>query len=153
MRLPEIDRGDGLGSRLLIGFISTVSGMRLPDAAAYIPRGVMAAETNFRVIGHAFELMGIKPRQSYILYSKSNGCGQPGHSLTNSQRLVGPDNRRMPAQFILHHQELLVIIEDKEILDRIVIRLFCNRNTAVCSRSRSKANRLLQQGNHEEDKT
>ncbi len=33
MRLPEIDRGDGLGSRLLIGFISTVSGMRLPDAA------------------------------------------------------------------------------------------------------------------------
>jgi uncharacterized peroxidase-related enzyme len=33
MRLPEIDRGDGLGNRLLIGFISTVSGMRLPDAA------------------------------------------------------------------------------------------------------------------------
>jgi AhpD family alkylhydroperoxidase len=33
MRLPEIDRGDGLGHRLLIGFISTVSGMRLPDAA------------------------------------------------------------------------------------------------------------------------
>lgn len=33
MRLPEIDRGDGLGNRLLIGFISAVSGMRLPDAA------------------------------------------------------------------------------------------------------------------------
>ena len=33
MRLSEIDRGDGLGSRLLIGFISLVSGMRLPDAA------------------------------------------------------------------------------------------------------------------------
>ena len=33
MRLPEIDRGDGLTNRLLIGFISIVSGMRLPDAA------------------------------------------------------------------------------------------------------------------------
>ena len=33
MRLPEIDRGDGLGNRLLIGLISMVSGMRLPDAA------------------------------------------------------------------------------------------------------------------------
>ena len=33
MRLPEIDRGDSLKSRLLIRFISGVSGMRLPDAA------------------------------------------------------------------------------------------------------------------------
>jgi uncharacterized peroxidase-related enzyme len=33
MRLPEIDRGDGFAKRLLIGFISLVSGMRLPDAA------------------------------------------------------------------------------------------------------------------------
>jgi AhpD family alkylhydroperoxidase len=33
MRLPEIDRGDGFANRLLIRFISTVSGMRLPDAA------------------------------------------------------------------------------------------------------------------------
>lgn len=33
MRLPEIDRGDTVMHRLLIGFISMVSGMRLPDAA------------------------------------------------------------------------------------------------------------------------
>ena len=33
MRLPEIDRGDSILSRLLISFISLVSGMRLPDAA------------------------------------------------------------------------------------------------------------------------
>lgn len=33
MRLPEIDRGDSIGNRLLISFISIVSGMRLPDAA------------------------------------------------------------------------------------------------------------------------
>jgi uncharacterized peroxidase-related enzyme len=33
VRLHEIERGDGFGSRLLIGFISLVSGMRLPDAA------------------------------------------------------------------------------------------------------------------------
>jgi uncharacterized peroxidase-related enzyme len=33
MRLAEIDRGDTLGSRALIGFISLVTGMRLPDAA------------------------------------------------------------------------------------------------------------------------
>lgn len=33
MRLNEIDRGDGFGNRLLINFISLVSGMRLPDAA------------------------------------------------------------------------------------------------------------------------
>src|SRR5262249_10882607 len=33
MRLREIDRGDSIVSRLLIGFISMVSGMRLPDAA------------------------------------------------------------------------------------------------------------------------
>lgn len=33
MRLPEIDRGDTLRHRALIGLISRVSGMRLPDAA------------------------------------------------------------------------------------------------------------------------
>jgi uncharacterized peroxidase-related enzyme len=33
MRLPEIDRGDSFANRLLIAFISLVSGMRLPDAA------------------------------------------------------------------------------------------------------------------------
>ena len=33
MRLSEIDRGDTLANRLLIRFISLVSGMRLPDAA------------------------------------------------------------------------------------------------------------------------
>jgi uncharacterized peroxidase-related enzyme len=33
MRLAEIDTGDSLGNRLLIRFISMVSGMRLPDAA------------------------------------------------------------------------------------------------------------------------
>ena len=33
MRLAEIDRGDTFGHRTLIGFISLVSGMRLPDAA------------------------------------------------------------------------------------------------------------------------
>lgn len=33
MRLPEVDRGDTFGTRALIGFISLVSGMRLPDAA------------------------------------------------------------------------------------------------------------------------
>jgi uncharacterized peroxidase-related enzyme len=33
MRLREIDRGDGFINRLLIGFISRFSGMRLPDAA------------------------------------------------------------------------------------------------------------------------
>ena len=33
MRLREIDRGDSIFNRLLVGFISLVSGMRLPDAA------------------------------------------------------------------------------------------------------------------------
>ena len=33
MRLPEIDRGDGVFNRLLMGFISLASRMRLPDAA------------------------------------------------------------------------------------------------------------------------
>ena len=33
MRLREVERGDSLASRLLIGFISFVSRMRLPDAA------------------------------------------------------------------------------------------------------------------------
>ena len=33
MRLREIERGDGFTNRLLIGFISIVSRMRLPDAA------------------------------------------------------------------------------------------------------------------------
>jgi uncharacterized peroxidase-related enzyme len=33
MRLSEIDRGDGFINRLLIRFISAVTGMRLPDAA------------------------------------------------------------------------------------------------------------------------
>jgi len=33
MRLREIERGDGFANRLLIRFISMVSGMRLPDAA------------------------------------------------------------------------------------------------------------------------
>jgi hypothetical protein len=33
MRLNEVERGDGLANRLLIKFISMISGMRLPDAA------------------------------------------------------------------------------------------------------------------------
>lgn len=33
MRLSEVERGESLGSRLLIGFISMVTRMRLPDAA------------------------------------------------------------------------------------------------------------------------
>lgn len=33
MRLPEVERGDSFGNRLLIRFISAASGMRLPDAA------------------------------------------------------------------------------------------------------------------------
>jgi uncharacterized peroxidase-related enzyme len=33
MRLREVERGDGVARRLLIGFISVVSRMRLPDAA------------------------------------------------------------------------------------------------------------------------
>ena len=33
MRLGEIDRGDTLAHRALLGFISLVAGMRLPDAA------------------------------------------------------------------------------------------------------------------------
>ncbi len=33
MRLTEVERGDGFANRLLISFISVVSGMRLPDAA------------------------------------------------------------------------------------------------------------------------
>jgi len=33
MRLPEVERGSSLGNRLLIGFISMVMRMRLPDAA------------------------------------------------------------------------------------------------------------------------
>lgn len=36
MRLSEIDRGDSLRNRLLIGFISTVTGMRVPDAARVV---------------------------------------------------------------------------------------------------------------------
>lgn len=33
MRLPEIERGDSVGHRLMIGMISRVAGYRLPDAA------------------------------------------------------------------------------------------------------------------------
>jgi alkylhydroperoxidase family enzyme len=36
MRLREVERGDGLGARLLFNFISLVSGMRLPDAARIV---------------------------------------------------------------------------------------------------------------------
>jgi uncharacterized peroxidase-related enzyme len=43
VRLAEIDRGDTLGHRALIRFISMVSGMRLPDAArvAFYHRGFL----------------------------------------------------------------------------------------------------------------
>ena len=47
MRLSEIDRGDTFGHRVLIGFISMVAKMRLPDAArvafyhqAFMPLGL-----------------------------------------------------------------------------------------------------------------
>jgi uncharacterized peroxidase-related enzyme len=36
MRLHEVEKGDGFGYRMLFGFISTVSGMRLPDAARIV---------------------------------------------------------------------------------------------------------------------
>jgi uncharacterized peroxidase-related enzyme len=45
MRLHEIDRGDSVFNRLLFGFISLVSRMRLPDAArvAFYHKGFFAA--------------------------------------------------------------------------------------------------------------
>lgn len=36
MRIPEVDRGDGFLNRILLRFISMVSGMRLPDAARIV---------------------------------------------------------------------------------------------------------------------
>jgi Uncharacterized conserved protein len=44
MRLPEVERGDTLRSRALIRLISTMSGMRLPDAArvAFYHKGFVA---------------------------------------------------------------------------------------------------------------
>jgi hypothetical protein len=36
MRLREIEKGDGFGYRILFGFISMISGMRLPDAARIV---------------------------------------------------------------------------------------------------------------------
>jgi len=36
MRVPEVERGDGFINRILIRFISMVSGMRLPDAARIV---------------------------------------------------------------------------------------------------------------------
>jgi len=36
MRVPEVERGDGFFNRILIRFISRVSGMRLPDAARIV---------------------------------------------------------------------------------------------------------------------
>lgn len=36
MRIPEVERGDGFLNRLLIRFISMISGMRLPDAARIV---------------------------------------------------------------------------------------------------------------------
>lgn len=36
MRLQEVERGDGFGTRMLFNFISLVSGMRLPDAARIV---------------------------------------------------------------------------------------------------------------------
>lgn len=36
MRVPEVEEGDGLFNRILIRFISMVSGMRLPDAARIV---------------------------------------------------------------------------------------------------------------------
>ena len=45
MRLREIERGDGFSNRLLIGFISVISRMRLPDAArvAFYHKGFFSA--------------------------------------------------------------------------------------------------------------
>ena len=36
MRLPEVEKGDGIFYRILIRFISMISGMRLPDAARIV---------------------------------------------------------------------------------------------------------------------
>jgi len=36
MRLREVEKGDGFGYRILFGFISMISGMRLPDAARIV---------------------------------------------------------------------------------------------------------------------
>lgn len=45
MRLPEVERGDTLRTRMLIGLISAVSGFRLPDAArvAFYHKGFAGA--------------------------------------------------------------------------------------------------------------
>jgi uncharacterized peroxidase-related enzyme len=79
MRLPEIDRGDGLRNRLLIKFISLVSGMRLPDAArvAFYHRtffnGSMGAWTQAALRGPSDWTIGERELMAAMV-AKWNSC-------------------------------------------------------------------------------
>jgi uncharacterized peroxidase-related enzyme len=79
MRLREVDRGDGVFHRLLIGFISFVSRMRLPDAAhvAFYHRdffgGPMGAWTHAAMRGSSMWSIGERELMAAMV-AKWNSC-------------------------------------------------------------------------------
>jgi uncharacterized peroxidase-related enzyme len=97
MRLHEIDRGDGFVNRLLIGFISRVSGMRLPDAArvAFFHKdffGVpMGAWTQAAMRGPSKWSVGERELMA-ALVAKWNSCAfcTGAHSATAAREMKRP---------------------------------------------------------------
>ncbi len=78
MRLAEIERGDSIGNRLLIRFISLASGMRLPDAArvAFYHReflGVLGEWTQAAMRGPSSWTVGERELMA-ALVAKWNSC-------------------------------------------------------------------------------
>jgi uncharacterized peroxidase-related enzyme len=78
MRLREVERGDSLVSRLLIGFISIVSRMRLPDAArvAFFHRdfgGPLGAWTQAAMRGPSAWTIGERELMAAMV-AKGNSC-------------------------------------------------------------------------------
>jgi uncharacterized peroxidase-related enzyme len=78
MRLREVERGDSLVSRLLIGFISIVSRMRLPDAArvAFFHRdfgGPLGAWTQAAMRGPSAWTIGERELMAAMV-AKWNSC-------------------------------------------------------------------------------
>jgi uncharacterized peroxidase-related enzyme len=79
VRLPEIDRGDTWRTRLLIRLISTISGMRLPDAArvAFYHRdffsGPLGAWTQAAMRGESAWSIGERELMA-ALVAKWNAC-------------------------------------------------------------------------------
>ena len=147
MRLPEIERGDSLGHRLLIRFISLVAGMRLPDAArvAFYHReflGVLGEWTQAAMRGASPWSVGERELMA-ALVAKWNACDfcVGAHRATSARGLT-----RETVDAALTGKSTALIAEERGSSPRTIANLLARAYRKLGVRSRFELAALMNPG-------